>query len=57
MAPIREQVGIQFPWAVFDQQGELTQAGAQEAVGCMVDDLPWWARALRHARASEVETA
>jgi NAD(P)H-dependent FMN reductase len=57
MVPIREQVGIQAPWEAFDAQGELTRPGAEEAVGRMVDDLLWWARALRQARAGELMTA
>ena len=56
MVPIREQVGIQAPWAAFDARGELTRGGAEEAVGRMVDDLLWWTRALRHARATELTT-
>ena len=52
MVPIREQVGIQAPWAAFDAQGELTRTGAKEAVGRTIDDLLWWTRALQHARAT-----
>lgn len=52
MVPIREQVGIQAPWAAFDEDGELTRPGAEDAVHQMVDDLLWWARALQHARAA-----
>jgi NAD(P)H-dependent FMN reductase len=54
MVPLREQVGIQFPWMAFDAQGDLTREGAEAAVGRMVDDLLWWTRALRHARAAEL---
>lgn len=53
MVPIRDQVGIQFPWTAFDADGELLQEGAGEAVGRMVEDLIWWTRALAHARAPE----
>jgi len=53
LVPIREQVGIQSPWAAFDEDGELTRRGAEEAVGRMVDDLLWWARALRRARVAD----
>jgi NAD(P)H-dependent FMN reductase len=53
LVPIREQVGIQAPWAAFDEDGELTHGSAEEAVGRMVEDLLWWARALRHARAAD----
>jgi NAD(P)H-dependent FMN reductase len=53
MVPIREQVGIQAPWAAFDADGELTRSGPEEAVGRMVDDLLWWARALRQARVAD----
>jgi NAD(P)H-dependent FMN reductase len=57
MAPIREQVGIQAPWAAFDERGELTQPGAEGAAQHMVDDLLWWARALKQARAAELLAA
>jgi NAD(P)H-dependent FMN reductase len=57
MVPIREQVGIQFPWTAFDADGSLTREGAEKAVGRMVEDLLWWARALRHARAAELTPA
>jgi NAD(P)H-dependent FMN reductase len=54
MVPIREQVAIQSPWTAFDAQGELSRSGADEAVQRMVDDLLWWARALRQARAGDL---
>jgi NAD(P)H-dependent FMN reductase len=57
MVPIREQVGIQAPWAAFDAQGELTGGGAEEAVDRMVDDLLWWARALHQARMADLAAA
>ena len=57
MVPIREQVGIQAPWAAFDEDGELTRPGAAEAVRPMVDDLLWWARALQHARVADPAAA
>jgi NAD(P)H-dependent FMN reductase len=53
LVPIREQVGIQAPWAAFDEDGELTRPGAEEALRQMVDDLLWWARALQQARAAD----
>lgn len=57
MVPIREQVGIQSPWAAFDRDGELPRPGADEAVRQMIDDLLWWARALRRARAADPAAA
>jgi len=56
LVPIREQVGIQSPWMAFNDQGDFTRTGAEEAVGRMVDDLLWWARALQQARAAELTT-
>ncbi len=50
MMPIREQVGIPFVWAAFDEAGALEQPGVEGAVTRMVDDLLWWARALQAAR-------
>ncbi|HEX2187073.1 MAG TPA: NAD(P)H-dependent oxidoreductase [Chloroflexota bacterium] len=52
MVPIREQVGIQYPWAAFDAHSRLVRDGAEQAVRRMVDDLLWWARVLQPARAS-----
>ncbi len=57
LAPIREQLGIQAPWAAFDADGTLTQPGAEEAVGRMADDLLWWAQALHHARVGSLTPA
>ena len=57
MVPIREQVGIQFPWTAFDAQGHVTRNGVEEAVGRMVDDLLWWTHALRRARTAELTPA
>lgn len=54
MVPIREQVGIPFPWMAFDEAGELRQPGADRAVTRMVDDLLWWAGALKAARAADL---
>jgi len=57
MVPIREQLGIQAPWAAFDADGSLTQPGAEEAVERLLNDLLWWARALRQARAADLTLA
>ncbi len=57
MVPIREQVGIPFVWAAFDEAGALTQRGIEQAVSRMVDDLLWWARALMAARSADLALA
>jgi NAD(P)H-dependent FMN reductase len=57
MVPIREQVGIQAPWSAFDADGNLPREGTREAVERMVDDLLWWTRALRQARAADLAAA
>jgi NAD(P)H-dependent FMN reductase len=57
MVPIREQVGIQAPWNAFDADGNLTRESTGEAVHRMVDDLFWWTRALRQARAANLAAA
>jgi NAD(P)H-dependent FMN reductase len=57
MVPIREQVGIQAPWAAFDDDSNVTRSGAGEAVRRMLDDLLWWARALQQARAADPTAA
>lgn len=57
MVPVREQVGIPFAWTAFDEQGDLRQQGVDRAVARMVDDLLWWARALKAARAADGSSA
>jgi len=57
MMPIREQIGIQFPWTTFDEKGELQQDGAHAAVARMVDDLLWWTLVLKQARLADLALA
>lgn len=50
MVPVREQLAIPMAWLAFDEAGELRQPMADEVLGRMLDDLAWWARALKPAR-------
>jgi NAD(P)H-dependent FMN reductase len=51
MAPIREQFGIPLVWTAFDEGGALRDGDALRGfAGRLLDDLLWWAVALRRAR-------
>jgi NAD(P)H-dependent FMN reductase len=51
MAAIREQVGLPLVWTLFDDAGRLKTADVVRPYAeRFVDDLLWWARALRSAR-------
>ena len=49
MAPIRDAVHIQDPWFIQDMTGIDTE-GHRRAGAAMLDNLAWWARALKTAR-------
>ncbi|WP_329116804.1 NADPH-dependent FMN reductase [Streptomyces sp. NBC_01353] len=50
---IREAVGLQGVWGQFDQEGKATAPAADAAATSMLDQLAWWAEALREARAKK----
>ena len=51
---IRDTVSFQGPWSLFDGEGGLTEpAMAELATTTMLDDLVWWAQALRVAKLAE----
>ncbi|MFB7370026.1 NADPH-dependent FMN reductase [Streptomyces sp. NPDC056222] len=50
---IREAVGLQGVWGQFDQEGKATDPAADAAATSMLDQLAWWAEALREARAKK----
>jgi len=58
---IRDTVSFHNPWPQFGENGELRDAAAtaaaEEAVRLMLDDLLWWATALRTAREAELDAA
>ncbi len=58
---IRDTVSFHNPWPQFGDNGELRDAAAtsaaEEAVRLMLDDLVWWATALRTARQAELDAA
>ena len=58
---IRDTVSFHNPWPQFGDDGELRDAAAtaaaEEAVRLMLDDLVWWATALRTARQAELDAA
>ncbi|WP_137993738.1 NADPH-dependent FMN reductase [Streptomyces vilmorinianum] len=47
---IREAVGLQGVWGRFDAEGQATDPAADTAAKSMLDQLAWWAEALREAR-------
>lgn len=50
---VRETVSLHRAWERFDAEGELRDpGGAEVAVKAMLDELVWWATALRTARPS-----
>jgi NAD(P)H-dependent FMN reductase len=58
---IRDTVSFHNPWPQFADDGELHDPAATDAVETavrlMLDDLVWWATALRTARAADVAAA
>ena len=51
MAPVRGSVVLQFAPRLFDEDGRLQNAEFFEAAATrMLDDLAWWAAALKEAR-------
>lgn len=58
---IRDTVSFHNPWPQFGEDGELrdpaANAAAEEAVRLMLDDLVWWADALRTARSETAAAA
>ena len=58
---IRDTVSFHNPWPQFADDGELHDPAATEAVETavklMLDDLVWWATALRTARAADLAAA
>jgi NAD(P)H-dependent FMN reductase len=54
MVPVREQLAIPVAWMAFDDSGELRQPMADETLARMVDDLVWWALALKPAREAQL---
>src|SRR5689334_2219377 len=54
---IRDTVSFQGPWSLFDAEGRLVDAGMAElATTTMLDDLVWWAGALRSAKLADQST-
>jgi NAD(P)H-dependent FMN reductase len=49
-ATIREAVSFHTAWERFDASGKPHDAGPGHAAAAMLDDLAWWASALRQAR-------
>jgi NAD(P)H-dependent FMN reductase len=57
VVPIREQLAIPFVWMAFDESGAIRQQGADKAVERMLDELMWWAGALKPARSADLVAA
>jgi NAD(P)H-dependent FMN reductase len=56
MVPVRRQVSIQRIWAAIAEDGALREPPADQARG-LLDDMAWWAKALREGRAATVAAA
>ena len=55
---VRESVSFHGPWNGFGEHDQPADpASARQAVTVMVDDLVWWARALRAGRTSDLVDA
>lgn len=55
---VRDTVSFHSAWTLFDEAGELLRPdGAVAAATTMLDELAWWGRALRTARAAELVDA
>ncbi|MFF3639911.1 NADPH-dependent FMN reductase [Streptomyces sp. NPDC002564] len=48
---IRNTVSLQHAWGLFDADGRMTDPASDAAVKTMLDQLAWWALALREAKA------
>ncbi len=53
MADIRPAVMIMEPWAAFDDDGKMRPEAVIGEPAAQVEDLLWWARALKAARDSK----
>jgi NAD(P)H-dependent FMN reductase len=49
---MRDAVGLQAPWAQIRPDGTTENPGGDAAAKAMLDQLAWWGRALRTARAA-----
>lgn len=55
---VRDTVSFHGPWNGFGDDGQPADAeGATAAAATLVDDLVWWARALRAARRADLDAA
>ena len=53
---VRDTVSFHGPWSMFDDAGDLHQPGGSEAAAkVMLDDLAWWANALRQAKSNDLD--
>ncbi len=51
MAPIRIGIHISYFWEKFDEQGKLTEEHFSQQVQDLAEQLMWWTKALKSARA------
>ena len=50
MAPIRNSVLIPSPWLLTDKDGNFKTEPFEESADAMIEQLLWWAKALKDAR-------
>lgn len=56
MVPVRRQVSIPRIWAAIAENGALREPPVDQARG-LLDDIAWWAKALREGRAAATAAA
>ena len=56
VAPIRAQVGVPKIWEAFDEAGQMRDPGLNQSLDALLDELSWWAQALKAARDSSTVT-
>ncbi len=57
MVPVRGEVNVRLIGVQLDEAGHPTDPYYPRAAGAMLDQLLWWARATKHARAAEAPPA
>jgi NAD(P)H-dependent FMN reductase len=53
MAPIRNSVHMVAPWTLLDEKGMIKTESFETAGDALIDQLIWWADALKDARAKD----
>jgi NAD(P)H-dependent FMN reductase len=57
MAPIRAGIAIPFARRLFDESGAIKDESYDARANALLDDLMWWTRALKVARAEKLASS